>query len=197
MIGAKLQCGPMREYMTITLGLMGRFAISLASGRDRHRLVTGGSAGGCALTTCVVLVVEDDELVLAGLQLFIEGLGHEVVAASSLSEALVRMNGRARPDVVVVDYRLRDHETGLMVVDAVRQRYGEEVNAVMLTGETGADRLAELSRRGIPVMHKPVRPERLSHVVEDYCAKAGRRTRRRRSRSSREASRLAPSRRAT
>jgi len=124
------------------------------------------------MSECLVLVVEDDPQIRFALKLILEDMGHRVLAAGSLAEALELAGETDKLDAIVADYRLKDRETGVMVIDRLRQHYGEALNAVILTGETGPDRLKELAERGIEVLHKPVPVDRLEKKVNGFCAEA-------------------------
>lgn len=52
------------------------------------------------------------------------------------------------------------------MIRRVRARYGAEVPALILTGETGADTLADASAHGVAVLHKPVTPRQLQAEVD-------------------------------
>lgn len=119
---------------------------------------------------CLVLAVDDDPLVLAALEALLTVWGCDVAAAGSLQEALamVAVGGRP-PDALVVDYRLQDGTTGLMVMDELRKRLGAEIPAVVVTDDTLPDRLREIVANGVPVLHKPVNPSRLEAVVMEMC----------------------------
>jgi PAS domain S-box-containing protein len=62
---------------------------------------TGGTAAGLK-----VLVVDDDELVRASLACLLEAMGHTCELAQSGEDALARIEGGARPDVVVLDLNM-------------------------------------------------------------------------------------------
>ncbi len=121
---------------------------------------------------CSVLVVEDDEAIRRALIMLIELWGHSASGAATVSEALGVVD-RSLPDLLLVDYRLRNSETGLMVVDAVRRRAGSAVPALMLTGDTAPERLKDLAAKGIPVLHKPVVPYQIRSMVSAHCRRAG------------------------
>lgn len=103
-----------------------------------------------------ILIVDDDPLVRNALCLMIEAFGHDAVGAASTEEALGRIGDGFRPDLVLADYRLRTHDTGVKAVQAVRQMLGKAVPAIILTGDTSPERLAEVLRSGLHVLHKPV-----------------------------------------
>lgn len=111
-----------------------------------------------------VLVVEDDSMVLMGLQMILETWGMNVLPAGDMAEVLDRLTHR-RPDLILSDLRLREGLTGFEVVERVRGMLGAELPAIILTGETGKGDLAEGERRRITFLHKPIQAESLRQAI--------------------------------
>ena len=65
------------------------------------------------------------------------------------------------PHLLLVDYRLRDHRSGIEAVSLIRQQLGPELPAFLVTGDTGPQRLREAHASGLVLLHKPVPAERL------------------------------------
>jgi CheY-like chemotaxis protein len=65
---------------------------------------------------------------------------------------------------------LPGRSNGLELVAAVRQRCGAEVPAVVLTGDTDPDLLAQAHHAGLVLLHKPFKVEALRAVVERQLA---------------------------
>ncbi|PWC33144.1 hybrid sensor histidine kinase/response regulator [Azospirillum sp. TSO35-2] len=134
------------------------------------RRVAGQGNGGEPRPTIdrsrLAVLVDDDAVVLLGLQTVLTEWGFRVVAADGADRAMDRLNALERkPDIVIADYRLRENRVGTEVIRRVRERYGE-VPALILTGETGTDTLADVSAHGVPVLHKPVTPRQLQAEVD-------------------------------
>ena len=102
-----------------------------------------------------VALVEDNPVVLTAMTLFIEHRGHQVIAAATAAALLERLDGLA-PDIVVSDYRLDFGYTGVDVIAAVRQAFGEHLPALLVTGDTDPALLRNLASDNIVVLHKPV-----------------------------------------
>jgi two-component system, sensor histidine kinase len=66
---------------------------------------------------------------------------------------------------VIADYRLRG-ETGVHAIRALRQRYGADLPAVVITGDIGPDRLAEFAENRYFYLHKPVPPAELRALLD-------------------------------
>lgn len=102
------------------------------------------------------LAIDDEVLVLKSLSMLLEALGHSVTVAASGTEAVSLIRDAPEPDGIIADYRLRDGETGLVAVEKVRQALGGPVPALILTGDTAPDRVLEIHRSGLKVLHKPI-----------------------------------------
>ncbi len=113
-----------------------------------------------------VLLVDDDPIVLMGLEAVLSEWGYDIMTAASADQAMERLNARGqRPDIVMADYQLRNKRVGTEVVARVRERFGP-VPGVILTGETGGTCLADADAMGLTVMIKPVTPQQLAAALE-------------------------------
>lgn len=110
-----------------------------------------------------VLVIEDDESVGDAMQRLLSGWNCECVVAVSSAEALTRKD--FSPDIVIADFRLRDGESGLEVIDALRARYGAGLPAALLTGDARAETLAAARAADCPLLTKPLSAARLRSVM--------------------------------
>ncbi|MDQ2104485.1 ATP-binding protein [Azospirillum isscasi] len=114
----------------------------------------------------LVLLVEDDALVRAGLVAMIRQWGYRTMDAGCWEEADAALRGGGRvPDAVIADYRLRDGVTGVSVLRALGDLYDAPVRAILLTGETGALPQVEARSIGCPVLHKPISPALLQAAL--------------------------------
>ena len=111
-----------------------------------------------------VLLIDDDETVGAAMADLLANWGCWCEVAVS-TEAAMAVLQRFEPDVVLADYRLRSHRTGLQAVEAVRRQMGREVPAAIITGDTAAERLQEAAASGLMLLHKPLPAERLQAVL--------------------------------
>ncbi|MFZ4537146.1 ATP-binding protein [Propionivibrio sp.] len=103
-------------------------------------------------------VVEDNAKVLGALVLALEDAGHEVVAATTGAELMAGLSER-RPDIVISDYRLADHETGFDVIQNVKNVFGHDLPALIITGDTDPALIRSMADRGIAVYYKPLQIE--------------------------------------
>jgi two-component system, sensor histidine kinase len=106
-----------------------------------------------------VLVIDDEAVVRRAVQSLLSEWGYEVIVAESTDDAL--QNLHCAPDVIIADYRLREHQTGVDAIRAVHAKWGEHIPALIITGDTGPEQLREVSKSGYNLLHKPVQPGRL------------------------------------
>lgn len=84
---------------------------------------------------------------------------------SSTAEAIAKVKGVGPPDGIVADYRLRDGDSGMEAIRAVAEVLGRQPPSMIITGDTEPLRLDELRKAGVPVMHKPVQPQRMKTML--------------------------------
>jgi two-component system, sensor histidine kinase len=105
----------------------------------------------------LILVIDDEASVRQAMHSLLSSWGHQVIAAGSCAEMLQKISGRGiRADLIICDYRLRGNENGFDAIQRLRSDCREEVPAMLLTGDTSPDRLAEVTASGLPLLHKPV-----------------------------------------
>lgn len=106
-----------------------------------------------------ILVIEDDASVRDAMVQLLEEWKCEVVAVASAAEAIA-LDGRA-PHGIVADYRLRDHETGVAAIDAMRRHFGGTIPAILVTGDSAPEIFSVALENRLPILTKPVRAVRL------------------------------------
>ena len=113
-----------------------------------------------------VLLVEDDLAVRDATRLLLKVEGYDVVPVASLAEALQRtreLDGAV--DLLVTDYHLRDGETGIQVITALRKAVRTSLGAVLITGDTSTA-IKELPvDPNLRIASKPIRAEELLSLI--------------------------------
>lgn len=121
----------------------------------------------------VVLVVDDEPQVLQSMRHMLEGWGCEVMLAESARDALrVIALSDESPEVILSDYRLRDNHSGVDAVAAIRESLETRIPAIIITGDTSPERLKEVKRTGLQLLHKPVNPDELHDTMQRLFAVA-------------------------
>ncbi|WP_135078722.1 response regulator [Terasakiella sp. SH-1] len=86
--------------------------------------------------------------------------------AGSVDEALAHCNNlMERPDVIIADYRLREGETGLDAILAVRKKLYSTLPAVVLSGDTAPDLIRTMEQHGLALLNKPLMPKELRETL--------------------------------
>ena len=113
-----------------------------------------------------VLLAEDDPHSAEAMQGLLGSWGFRCTHVTRWEDVTPALDAMGQmPDLIVTDYRLPDDRTGRDVIATVRGAAGRDVPAVIITGDTGPERLRELSGTGQQLLHKPVQPARLRAVL--------------------------------
>lgn len=78
--------------------------------------------------------------------------------------------GDVPPDVVISDYRLAENEDGYDVINRLRQRFGRDLPALIITGDTDPAIIRRMADDLISVMHKPLEMETLREKLAGLTA---------------------------
>ena len=109
-----------------------------------------------------VLIVEDDPIVRFSVAALMHEWGCNSVSAASGEEALdLATRDGCRFDAIVADHRLGGPLTGVATAKEIARQAGRPVPTIVLTGDTGRERLTEFEASGFVVLHKPVEAESL------------------------------------
>jgi two-component system, sensor histidine kinase len=117
-----------------------------------------------------VLLVEDDASVRNATRLLLKSEGYVVTVASTLTEALERGTAMPKLDMLVTDYHLPNSETGLQVIAALRERRGEVIRAVLITGDTSSAVHELTLDSNVRIASKPIRAEELIDMLKALLA---------------------------
>jgi signal transduction histidine kinase/ActR/RegA family two-component response regulator len=106
-----------------------------------------------------VMVIDDDVLVLDGMRGILQSWGCRVQTATSGATALASLaNGGAPLDLIISDLRLADGESGIVVIERLRETLGALIPAFVISGDTAPERLREARAGGYHLLQKPVSP---------------------------------------
>lgn len=126
-----------------------------------------------ALRGALIVVLDDDHSVREAMQMLLRDWGCQVIAEATVEEAAVRIREAGRfPTLMIADYRLRAGLNGIDAIDRIRALTKQSMPAVLITGDTGADRLREVRESGITVLHKPVVVTQLSDTLSRLIAQS-------------------------
>lgn len=121
-----------------------------------------------AAPTQVVLVLDNDEQVVRALTHLLTALGHTVLGAQAMREALVlAWNNSAAISLIVADYHLSETFDGLQAVARLRGILERDVPALIITGDARVQLTDEDVRQNITLLNKPVDPRALQRWMSE------------------------------
>ena len=114
-----------------------------------------------------ILIVEDEPAVREMLKLLLDGEGYRTVTAADGRAALAwAARGARRPDLVLADYNLPNGPNGLQVVASLQHTFGQDIPAIILSGDISTDTLREIVGKGRVHLGKPVTAAALIHLIQ-------------------------------
>jgi CheY-like chemotaxis protein len=115
-----------------------------------------------------IVVIDDEQDIRFAMESVLQRWGCHVVCAGSAEEAVGALQAHLRaPDLIISDYRLRDNQTGIDALMRIREAIGENVPAIIITGDSAAGDIRQVSQLGLPLAHKPVSAEHLRGLIAD------------------------------
>ncbi|PWC31001.1 response regulator [Azospirillum sp. TSO35-2] len=115
----------------------------------------------------LIIVVDDDRSIVEGLAILLDGWGYEVVTALSAAALEQRLESITRPpNLIIADHYLPAGRTGRDVVERLRAVTGQDIPAIILTGDTTPERRDEAQLLGCQLLLKPVQVGPLREAVE-------------------------------
>jgi len=148
------------------VGLGTRFDLFVPIGDAKKVNDSQADAGLPSLEDKTIMVIDDEESVLAGMKSMLSQWGCNVVLAESARDALLAIAlEQVQPDFIISDYRLRNNSTGVDAIEAVREALESEVPGIIVTGDTSPERLKEVNDSGLSLLHKPVNPDEMRAAI--------------------------------
>jgi two-component system, sensor histidine kinase len=171
---AELMGHPVDVRSTLGRGSVFRVRVPLGEAEDAVSPDRSEDALGIAsFDGRFAVIVDDDCKVLEAMEQMLTGWGFEVAAGDSGALVLAKLGSAARrPDLILCDYRLRNDESGIEVIRAIRDEFNAEIPAALITGDTGPERLKEARASGLPLLHKPVKASRMRALATQLLREA-------------------------
>ena len=109
-----------------------------------------------------VLAIEDEASVRSALGRLLKKRGVDATIVATATEALTLVKEqRLRPDVLLCDYNLRGSGNGIETIRHLRAVLGENVPAVVMTGDIRSQTTLSISAQGVSILIKPFSAEEL------------------------------------
>lgn len=163
---ARLQGYPLRVATALGRGSAFSFAVPWG---DRHRVIDTIAPtlnAEAQFAAILAVVIDDERAVVEGMRQLMQQWGFIVVSGGTAEEAIVQLSASSKkPGVLICDYRLRDGDTGVNAIRKLLGIVGEDVPAIIVSGDTAPERLREAHESGFHLLHKPVRPAKLRALL--------------------------------
>ncbi len=128
----------------------------------------------CAMTGLDVICIDNDEMVLAGMESVLKRWGADVRTFQSDRGALGGVSGdvATMPDLLILDYQLDHGRTGFDALMALEAHWKARPVTIMITASLSGSAQEEAADMGIPVLSKPVEPAQLRALINHMWVRA-------------------------
>ncbi len=122
----------------------------------------------------LILVIDDESAITEAMKSLLTGWGYDVITADSGAQMISNVSRcPVRPSAIICDYRLRGEENGIDVIRLIQSEYNQHLPAMLITGDTAADRLIEAKASGLLLLHKPVPNGKLRAAIANLIVSSG------------------------
>lgn len=117
-----------------------------------------------------IMLIDDNPLILKGIELLVVGLGFNAIAVTCESEAVAALSGGPAPALIISDWHLAGGRTGGQAVSRIRQTFGRDIPAIVVTADTSRENREAIRTLDCLVLYKPVEPDQLKDAIEKILA---------------------------
>nr|WP_321457647.1 hybrid sensor histidine kinase/response regulator [uncultured Cohaesibacter sp.] len=118
-----------------------------------------------------VLVVDDDEETRQATVNLLNAWGCNLFSADSL-EQMMQIEGSF--DLIISDYSFPDDYTGLDIVREARSKFGQDLKALIISGNLSQNVQHRVTNARLLLIHKPVQPVQLRSAMLDLFSRSSR-----------------------
>jgi signal transduction histidine kinase/CheY-like chemotaxis protein len=116
-----------------------------------------------------ILIIDDDVLVLKAMDGFMTPWGCRIITATSIKAAFNSLATFAViPDLIISDYSLGNHETGIDAIKKIRRYYEKNIPAFLMSGNADMEKINEAHTAGLTLLSKPIQPMIIRSLVAQY-----------------------------
>ena len=146
-----------------------------AASPDQPEIAEATPVFSLPLERALVAFIDDDESILSAMVDIFDHWNVALAAGEDAEQVRAELQALGRaPDLILSDYRLRDGRTGIEAVNLLREAFGANIPAALLTGDTAPVTIRAIQASQLPVLHKPLKPAKLraflSHLLADSAA---------------------------
>lgn len=114
----------------------------------------------------LIILVDDEQDIRDGMSILLTSWGCQIISAATGTEAISLLSNMAtNPALLIIDKRLAHGESGIDVIERIREEVNEATPAILITGDiSGFETIAD--RDDIQIMNKPVDPDEIKRVIK-------------------------------
>ncbi|MDO6692963.1 PAS domain-containing hybrid sensor histidine kinase/response regulator [Aliiglaciecola sp. 3_MG-2023] len=143
------------------------FSFDLPLGESHSQQPDTVTTNKTGLKDMLVLCIDDKDENLDAMQTVLSKWQVNIITALDLPQAKVQLNSRI-PDVILVDYHLTNNVNGLDVIEALRNQFGENLHAVLVTANQQTEIVDLCKKLNISYLSKPVKPAKLRALLNSF-----------------------------
>lgn len=118
------------------------------------------------LEDLTILCIDNEPLILEGMQALLTGWKCQVATAEDEQQALEHINRQEIPnEIFLADYHLDNNKTGVMALKAIEEHLKETISGIIITADRTDEIADEVSEAGFLLLHKPVKPAALRAMI--------------------------------
>ncbi len=144
------------------------FSLSLPLTQERTQITAPKAVSRrskASLQGLRVLCLDNEEMILEGMERLLSDWGCTVWCCANGYQALRTIEDNGVPDMLILDYHLDDHATGIEALSAIADVVDQTPPAILLTADRSEETQALADEHGARVMNKPVRPAALRALM--------------------------------
>lgn len=154
------------------LGRGSVFAVEVPLGTIPEVTMDPDSAETQDSGNALIVIVDDNPTILEPLELILDDVGYDVQTCAYTGPDCPEFMGletacNRTPDLIISDLRLPGELDGIGVIDNLRQRFGQTVPAVLITGDSSHDTVIQAKESELQLLHKPVAVPKLCAVISE------------------------------
>lgn len=135
--------------------------------RSVSEIIFAPSAPTSADTQPLIVIIDDEVSIREGIAELLDLWGYQTICAASGDQAMERLRTAThKPGAIISDFRLKNDETGIDVIQRIHTAFQSDIPALIVTGDIDNGRLLALAESGYIVLHKPVAPSKLRAFLQ-------------------------------
>lgn len=114
-----------------------------------------------------VMIIEDDEDILLLYKDYLKKKGHTIIVSSTTADEALRDYDDYKPDLVIVDFKLRGQKNGLQAASEILAKHSRAKILIITAFDHVREEMDEtgLSRKDVTVLIKPIKLSHLGEIV--------------------------------